>query len=73
VNNVGDNAVVVGVKVPDGMVIPSGSMLTSQKDVRKLNPQESVSTTASLLDLILVAMTPIALGLAGSLILKNKK
>jgi len=74
-NNVviGDNAVVVGVKVPDGMVIPSGSMLTSQKDVRKLNPQEPVSTTASLLDLTLVAMIPIALGLAGSLILKNKK
>lgn len=57
-NNVviGDNAVVVGVKVPDGMVIPSGSLITLQKDVRKLNPEEPVSKTASLLDLTLVAM-----------------
>ena len=74
-NNViiGDNAVVIGVKVPDGMVIPSGSMITLQKDVRKLNPQEPVSKTASLLDLTLVTMIPITLGLIGSLILKNKK
>lgn len=74
-NNVviGDNAVVVGVKVPDGMVIPSGSLITLQKEVRKLNPDEPVSKTASLLDLTLVAMIPIALGLTGSLILKNKK
>lgn len=74
-NNVviGDNAVVVGVKVPDSMVIPSGSLITLQKDVKKLNPEEPVSKTASLLDLTLVAMIPIALGLTGSLILKNKK
>ena len=47
--------------------------VTLHKDVRTLNPEEPVSNTASLFDLTLVAAIPIAFGLAGSLILRNKK
>ena len=72
-NNVeiGDNAIIIGVKVPDGTVIPPGSVVTAQRDVRKLNP-EPESKSASIFELILVAIIPLSLGLIGSYLLRNK-
>lgn len=69
---IGDNAIVVDVNVPDGIVIPPGYVATKQMYIRKLNPGP-VSKPASLLELIGAAFIPIALGLAGSYILRDRK
>jgi carbonic anhydrase/acetyltransferase-like protein (isoleucine patch superfamily) len=73
--DVGDNAIVVGVKVPDGTVIPPGSVLATKKDVRMLNPNDVAPGTkwASITNLFSVAMIPIVLGFAISVILRKKE
>ncbi len=72
-NNVeiGDNALVIGVKVPDGTVIPPGSVVTRQSDVRKLNP-EPESKPASIPELAIVAIIPMALAMIGSYFFREK-
>jgi len=72
---IGDDAIVVGVKVPDGTVIPSGSVIETQKDVRLLNPDAVAPGTrwASITDIFLVSMIPILLGLMISVVLRKKE
>ncbi len=76
-NNVeiGDDAIVVGVKVPDGTVIPPGSVIQTPKDVRLLNPGAAAPGTrwASIKDIFLVSAIPILLGLVTSLILRKRE
>ncbi len=73
---IGDNAIVVGVKVHGGTIIPSDSIVTLQKDVKKFTAeaqQSPESKPKSIFELIAVAFIPIALGLAGSYFLRNKR
>jgi hypothetical protein len=72
---IGDNAIVVGVKVPDGTVIPSGSVVLTKKDVGLLNPEAVAPSTrlASIMDIFLVGMVPIVFGLVVSMILRKKE
>ena len=72
---IGDDAIVVGVKVPEGTVIPSGSVVQMPKDVRLLNPGAVAPDTrwGSIKDIFLVSTIPILLGLVISEVLRKKE
>lgn len=77
-NNViiGDNAVVTGVKLLDGAVIPPDTIVGSQADANKFNDpvrrEDQASGSTPLIAIIVAALIPSVLGLAGSVVLKNK-
>lgn len=77
-NNViiGDNAVVTGVKLLDGAVIPPDTIVGSQAAANKYNEplrrEDQATGSTPLIAIIVVALIPSILGLAGSVVLKNK-
>ena len=73
---IGDNAVVAGVKLLDGAVIPPDTIVGSQAVANKFNEpvrrEDQATGSTPLIAIIVVALIPSILGLAGSVVLKDK-
>lgn len=73
---IGDNAVLVGVRLLDGAIIPPNTVLDKQRDANLFNyatqKYKESTTPASIFQLAIASLIPVGFGLIGSMILGKK-